>query len=139
MHNQKLIFLFLNQKICCGYSTKHSPFEHQKHILKLMGKKIFTILRSKSLPNWTNPIVRPRCEAAPILTLNATVTTKVVCFSHLLKCLRSLYGKLWTQIRRAVCSGFTLFASILRFVNNVRQLFATDDILRCIFSWRFKG
>ena len=27
------------------------------------------------------------------LTLNAPMATKVVCFSHLLKCLRSLYGK----------------------------------------------
>ena len=28
-----------------------------------------------------------------ILTLNAPIATKVVCFSLLLKCLRSLYGK----------------------------------------------
>ena len=28
-----------------------------------------------------------------ILALNAPITTKVVCFSRLLKCLRSLYGK----------------------------------------------
>ena len=27
------------------------------------------------------------------LTLNAPIATKVVCFSRLLKCLRSLYGK----------------------------------------------
>ena len=27
------------------------------------------------------------------LTLKAPIATKVVCFSHLLKCLRSLYGK----------------------------------------------
>ena len=27
------------------------------------------------------------------LTLNAPIETKVVCFSHLLKCIRSLYGK----------------------------------------------
>ena len=39
----------------------------------------------------------------------------------------------------AVCSGSTLFASILNFVSNVRQLFAADDfcsaddIFRCIF------
>ena len=31
-----------------------------------------------------------------------------------------------------------LFASILKFVSNVRQLSAADDIFRCIFSWRFK-
>ena len=41
----------------------------------------------------------------------------------------------------AVCSGSTLFASILNssvmLGNNL--LFAADDIFRCIFSWRFKG
>ena len=38
-----------------------------------------------------------------------------------------------------VCSGSTLFACMLKFASNVRQLFAADDIFRCIFSWRFKG
>ena len=33
----------------------------------------------------------------------------------------------------AFCSGSTLFASTLKFVSNVRQLFAADDIFRCIF------
>ena len=46
-------FLFLNQNICCGYSKEPShwdgSFEHPKHMLKLVGKKIFTILRSKLL------------------------------------------------------------------------------------------
>ena len=45
---QKIIFLFLNQYICCEYSKEPSQrdgsFEHPKHMLKLMGKKIFTIL-----------------------------------------------------------------------------------------------
>ena len=58
------------------------------------------------------------------LTLNAPIATKVVCFSHLLKCLRSLYGKqcgprsdcsfrsslFWVQ---AVCF-YTLFVSYCR-------------------------
>ena len=46
----------------------------------------------------------------------------------------------------AVSAGFTLFNYILKFVSNVRQLFAADDfsrrhfqIFRSIFSWRFKG
>ena len=34
----------------------------------------------------------------------------------------------------AVCSGSTLFASILNFVSYVRQLFAADDFSRCQFS-----
>ena len=32
-------------------------------------------------------------ESERIITLNAPIATKVVCFSPLLKCLRSLYGK----------------------------------------------
>ena len=43
----------------------------------------------------------------------------------------------------AVCSGSTLFASILKFIINVWQLFAADDFSRrhfqMYFSWRFKG
>ena len=52
---RKLLFLFLNQNIslCCGYSKEPSQcdcsFEHLKHMLKLMGKKIFTSLLSKIL------------------------------------------------------------------------------------------
>ena len=44
----------------------------------------------------------------------------------------------------AVCSGSSLFASIIKFFSNVRQLFAADDFSRQhfqmhLFSWRFKG
>ena len=44
----------------------------------------------------------------------------------------------------AVCFGSMLFASILKFVSNVRQLFAADDFSRRQFSdafffWHFKG
>ena len=43
----------------------------------------------------------------------------------------------------AVCSGSTLFACILIFASNVRQLFAADNFSRryfqMLFSWRFKG
>ena len=53
MRKVKLIFLSLNRNICCGYSKEPSQrdgsFEHPKHMLKLMGKIIFTILRSKIL------------------------------------------------------------------------------------------
>ena len=45
---QKLIFLVLNQNLCCGHSKEPSlwdgSFEHPNNILKLVGKKIFTIL-----------------------------------------------------------------------------------------------
>ena len=43
----------------------------------------------------------------------------------------------------AVCSGYTLFASILNssvmFGNYLQQTTSADAIFRCIFSWRFKG
>ena len=51
MRNRKIIVLFQNQNICCGYSKEPSQwdgsFEHPKHMLKIMGKKTFTILRWK--------------------------------------------------------------------------------------------
>ena len=43
----------------------------------------------------------------------------------------------------AVCSGSTLFASILdssvMLGNYMKQTTSADDIFRCIFTWRFKG
>ena len=76
-----------------------------------------------------------------LLTLNAPIATKVVCFSRLLKCLRSLYGKQCgpnqTAPIGAVCSGSTLFASILNSSvmqgNYLRQTTSAGDIFRCIF------
>ena len=48
MRNRKIFVLFLNQNICCGYLQEPSQwdgcFEHPKHMLKIMCKKIFTIL-----------------------------------------------------------------------------------------------
>ena len=38
-----------------------------------------------------------------------------------------------TAPKGAVCSGSTLFACILKFASNVRQLFVPDEIFRCIF------
>ena len=53
VHTKKLILLFLNQNKCCGYSKEPSQwdgsFEQPKHVLKIMGMKIFTILRWKFL------------------------------------------------------------------------------------------
>ena len=49
VRKRKIIFLFLNQNICCGYSKEPSQrdgsFEHPIYMLKIVGKKIFTILR----------------------------------------------------------------------------------------------
>ena len=57
MSSQKIIILFLNHNICCGYSKEPSQwdgsFERPKQMLKLMYKTIFTILRWKFCPIWT--------------------------------------------------------------------------------------
>ena len=54
--NRKLLFLFLNQNICCGDSKEPSwwdgSLEHPKHMFKLMGQKIITILRYFFLLDW---------------------------------------------------------------------------------------
>ena len=43
----------------------------------------------------------------------------------------------------SVCSGSTLFASILNLSvmlgSYLQQMTSADDISICIFSWRFKG
>ena len=75
------------------------------------------------------------------LTLNAPIPTKVVCFSRLLKCLRSLFDNIvdpdQTALIIAVCSGSTLLASILNLSvmlgNDLQQMTSADDIFRCIF------
>ena len=76
------------------------------------------------------------------------IATNVVCFSRLLKCLRSLCGKSFdpdqTAPLGAVCSGSTLFASIrnssVMLGNYLQQTTLADNIFKCIFfSWRFKG
>ena len=69
VHTKEIIFLFLNQNICCVYSKEpsqwDSSFEHPKQMFKLMGKKIFTILRSIffylnlcTLCNWTGDLIK---------------------------------------------------------------------------------
>ena len=84
----------------------------------------------------------------PIVTLNPPIATKVVCFSCLLKCLRSLHGKQCgpssdCSYIGAVCSGSTLFASILNSLvmlgNYLQQTTSADNIFRFIFSWCIKG
>ena len=51
----KIIFLFLDQNICCGCSKEPSQwdgsFEHPKHTFKLTDVKIITIFHSQNLPS----------------------------------------------------------------------------------------
>ena len=87
------------------------------------------------------------CKSVLFLILNLPITTKVVCFSRLLKCLRSLYGKQCEprsdcSYIGAVCFGSTLFASVLNLSvmlgNYLQQTTSADNIFRCIFSLRVK-
>ena len=54
---KKLIFLVLNQNICCGYSNEPShwdgSFEHPKHMFKLISKEINASLGAQTILNWT--------------------------------------------------------------------------------------
>ena len=47
--HSKINFLILDQNICCGYSKElpqwNGSLEHQRQMLKLKDKKIFSILR----------------------------------------------------------------------------------------------
>ena len=64
-------------------------------------------------------------------TLNALITTKVVCFSRPLKCLRSLYGIQCGP--RADCSFASIRNSSVMLGNYLQQTTSADDIFRCIF------
>ena len=67
-----------------------------------------------------------------MLTLNVPIATKVVCFSRLLKCLKSLYGKQCGPRSDCSCSGSTLFASILN-----SSVMLGNYLQRAIFSDAF--
>ena len=84
------------------------------------------------------------------LTLNAPIATKVVCFSRLLKCLRSIYCKqcgprsdcvyrsslFWVH---AACFYTYICNSSVMLSNYLQQTTSADDLFRCIYFWRFKG
>ena len=86
---------------------------------------------NKSMKNY------PACNE---LTLNAPIETKVICFSRLLKCLRSLYGKQCGP--RSDCSyrsslfwvhAVSILNSSVMIGNYLQQTTSADDIFRCIF------
>ena len=65
------------------------------------------------------------------LTINAPIPTKVICFSLLLKCFKKPQ---WQKCGpRSVCSGSTLFASILNSSVMLGNYLSAFDIFRCIF------
>ena len=66
------------------------------------------------------------------LTLNAPIAIKVVCFSRLLKCLRSLYDK-----QCGPRSDSTLFASILNSSVKLDNYLSADDFSRRHFQMHY--
>ena len=73
-----------------------------------------------------------------ILTLNGLIATKVICYYRLLKCFYdNSVDPDQTAPLGAVCSGSTLFASILNssvmLGNYLQQTSTADDIFRCFF------
>ena len=94
--------------------------------------------KSVDLDQLASTFFRP--QRIQSLTLNAPIATKVLCFSHLLKCLWSMTNSEdpdQTAPVGAVCSGSTLFASILNssvmLGNYLQQMTSADNIFCCIF------
>ena len=48
--NKKLILLFLNRNVCCGYSMRIGSVEYQKHFFHLMYRKIINYETGLSPP-----------------------------------------------------------------------------------------
>ena len=109
---------------------RHSVVSHQGLHCLLTESSIIILMKMK------NTTQQP-------LTLNAPIATKAVCFSRLLKCLRSLYGKQCGPRSDCSYSRSTLFASILNtslmLGNYLQQTTSADNIFRCIFFLVLKG
>ena len=125
---------------------------HEKHVITLFEKILhyqcfsFSICGMSSVNKHCVYLIFIFCQqlsSCPIflqiykiiLTLYTPIATKVVCFSHLLKCLISLYGKQCGP--RSDCSGSAQFASILNSAvmlgNYLQQAPSADDILDAFF------
>ena len=106
---------FLSLKGSCRGSSEsthvkmpHCLKSHALAQLSFSAQLLISPLSHAKTQSHMGPLV---LETFGDLFLNAPIATKVDCFSRLLKCLRSLHGKQCGP--RAVCSGSTLFASIL--------------------------
>ena len=80
---------------------------------------------------------RYKCEVGE--QINAPIATIVVCFSRMLKCLRSRYGKQRGPRSDQIEGLFWVHAVgfYTKFISNVRQLFAADDFSRQHFQMHF--
>ena len=117
--SQLNIFLFLHKNICCGYSLEEAQCRNKKNISTV----------------W-------------LLTLKAPITTIIVSAlssasyfkSH---CCKQCGPRSDCSSRRSLIWVHTvcLFAKkyVWKVCMKIQQTTKTDDILRCMFSWRSKG
>ena len=119
----------------------HSFRTYLIHFFSFLSPRLKPDIRSNTLLTILM-VYRALCNKhINLLALNAPIATKVVCFSRLLKCLRSLYGKQCGP--RSDCSYMSSLFLVnavclyIQFVSNARQLFATDDFSRRHFLMHF--
>ena len=120
-----------------GLRNSFIPSVLQAYIHSRMRAKTSDFLK---VLNRARPEEEKEKKLMRYLALNAPIATKV-CFSRLLKCLRSLYGKQYEP--RLDCSyRSSLFwvhavSFYTKIVSNFRQLFAADDFTRRHFQMHF--
>ena len=76
----------------CMFSPAPNTLRLAKTLHRISASECYRA-KERVCINGMNTKVLYTCSFNIVLTLNAPIATKVVCFSHLLKCLRSLCGK----------------------------------------------
>ena len=121
-------------------------FIHSSNFTNIICVYLLTIVQWNTFPKHvvclpTIDLFKEVAGRLQRLTLNAPITTTVVCFSRLLKCLRSHYGK-----QCGPRSDFTYRSSLFwvrtvcfytLFVSNVRQFLAAEAFSRRHFQMHF--
>ena len=80
------LFSYFSTNTCCGYQ-KNGSFEHPNYMLKLMGKNIFTILRSKFC------LSKPMLSLLWSIVVDAAATLALGCL-----CVSFICGEDWTSL-----------------------------------------
>ena len=139
-HLQSLIVSFcLPEDTCIDWSDKVNTNFKQQNSIIFSRTFLWYFLVFHDMVNMINfqTLFFFSCQ----LTLNAPIATKVFCFSRLLKCLRSLYGKQCGP--RSDCSYRRLFwvqanSSVMQ-GNYLQQTTPAEDIFRCIIFLALYG
>ena len=111
------MFLNLNQNICCGYSKEPSQwdgsFEHPKQMLKLMDKKILTILRHNFLYIWRPAVIH--LYSRHTLINNSFHLLLYILWTIPRPLIKSVYQKImFSFFNQNICCGYTKEASVLQ-------------------------